>query len=202
MRADSVRTVRLLLLARHGQSLFNVAGLVNGDPELDRGLTETGEAAAAALGVELAAIPIDLCVTSRFLRARETARLALGSRAADVPHEVDPDLDDIRIGELEGRTLADYREWKHAHTRADRFPGGESLDEAAARYAGAFARLAARTEDTILCVCHEIPVRYAINAALGSDSLDAPAHGIGNCVPHLFDEDGLSRAVERMRLLS
>ena len=74
-------------------------------------------------------------MTSRFPRAQETARLALGSRAGAVPHEVDPDLDDIRIGELEGRTLADYRVWKHAHTRADRFPGGESLDEAAARYA-------------------------------------------------------------------
>ena len=199
MRADSVRTVRLLLLARHGQSLFNVAGLVNGDPELDRGLTETGEAAAAALGVELAAIPIDLCVTSRFLRARETARLALGSRAADVPHEVDPDLDDIRIGELEGRTLADYREWKHAHTRADRFPGGESLDEAAARYAGAFARLAARTEDTILCVCHEIPVRYAINAAGGSPDPDRPFHDVPNAAPVLFDAETLRRAAASLR---
>lgn len=199
MRADSVRTVRLLLLARHGQSLFNVAGLVNGDPELDRGLTETGEAAAAALGVELAAIPIDLCVTSRFLRARETARLALGSRAADVPHEVDPDLDDIRIGELEGRTLADYREWKHAHTRADRFPGGESLDEAAARYAGAFARLAARTEDTILCVCHEIPVRYAINAAGGSPDPDRPFHDVPNATPFLFDAAALRRAADNLR---
>ena len=199
MRADSVRTVRLLLLARHGQSLFNVAGLVNGDPELDRGLTETGEAAAAALGVELAAIPIDLCVTSRFLRARETARLALGSRAAEVPHEIDPDLDDIRIGELEGRTLADYREWKHAHTRADRFPGGESLDEAAARYAGAFARLAARTEDTILCVCHEIPVRYAINAAGGSPDPDRPFHDVPNAAPFLFDAETLRRAAASLR---
>ena len=50
-------------------------------------------------------------------------------------------------------------------------------------------------ERRILVVCHEIPVRYAINAAAGSDTLDAPAHGIGNCIPHLFDEDGLARAV-------
>jgi broad specificity phosphatase PhoE len=191
--------VRLLLLARHGQSLFNVSGIVNGDPGLDRGLSEAGRAAAATLGVELAAIQIDVCVTSQFPRAQETARLALGNRAAEVPHEVDPDLDDIRIGELEGRTLADYRLWKRAHTRADRFPGGESLDEAATRYAAAFARLAARTEDTVLCICHEIPVRYAINAAGGSPDPDRPFHDVPNATPFLFDVEGLRRTAASLR---
>jgi broad specificity phosphatase PhoE len=199
MRPGSVQPVRLLLLARHGQSLFNVSGVVNGDPGLDRGLSEAGRAAATTLGVELAAVPIDLCVTSRFPRAQETARLALGSRASDVPHEIDSDLDDIRIGELEGRTLADYRLWKHAHTRTDRFPGGESLEEAAARYAGAFSRLAARPEDTILCVCHEIPVRYAINAANGSPDPDQPFHDVPNATPFLFDGAGLERAAAALR---
>jgi hypothetical protein len=42
----------------------------------------------------------------------------------------------------------------------------------------------------------------ALNAATGSDDLDRPAHDIGDCIPHLFDEDGLSRAVERIRLLA
>lgn len=191
--------MRLLLLARHGQSLFNVSGVVNGDPARDQGLSDDGRAAAATLGVELAAVPIDLCVTSRFPRAQETARLALAGRAGSVEHEVDPDLDDIRVGELEGRTLADYRLWKHAHTRADRFPGGESLDDAATRYAAAFARLAARTEDTILCVCHEIPVRYAINAAAGSPDLDQPFHDVPNATPFLFDAASLRRAAENLR---
>ena len=191
--------MRLLLLARHGQSLFNVSGVVNGDPALDRGLSDAGRGAAATLGVELAALPIDLCVTSQFPRAQETARLALGSRAAEVTHEIDPDLDDIRIGELEGKTIADYRVWKRAHTRADHFPGGESLDEAAMRYAAAFARLAARTEDTILCICHEIPVRYAINAAGGSPDPDRPFHDVPNATPFLFDAAALRRAADQLR---
>ncbi len=117
----------------------------------------------------------------------------------DIPHVVDADLDDIRIGELEGRTLDDYRAWKHAHTRADSFPGGESLDEAAARYAAAFARLAARSEETALCVCHEIPVRYAVNAAAGSPDLDAPFHDVPNATPYLFDVDALRRASKNLR---
>jgi broad specificity phosphatase PhoE len=191
--------VRLLLLARHGQSLFNVSGVVNGDPALDRGLSDPGRAAARSLGVQIAGIAIDLCVTSRFPRAQETARLALGDERAFVPTLVDEGLDDVRIGELEGDTLAEYHEWKRAHRRSDRFPGGESLEEAAARYADAFERLAGRREETILCVCHEIPVRYAVNGAAGSPDPDSPLHDVANATPYLFDERSLLRAVESLR---
>jgi hypothetical protein len=45
-------------------------------------------------------------------------------------------------------------------------------------------------------------VRYAVNAAAGSDELDGPAHEIRNCVPHLFDEDGLRRAASRIHELA
>ena len=192
--------MRLLLLARHGQSQLNVRGIVNGDPANDPGLSEDGTAEAYGLGQQIAAHTIDVCVTSRFPRAQETARIALGDR--NVPYVVDGDLDDVRIGELEGRELADYRAWKRDHTRADRFPGGESLDEAAERYAAALERLLARPEDTIFCVCHEIPVRYAVNASGGSGQLDGPLHDVRNADPYVFDQAGLRRAVDGIRLLS
>jgi broad specificity phosphatase PhoE len=191
--------MRLLLLARHGQSLFNVARVVNGDPSRDRGLSDQGLDEGRRLGDQLAALAIDACVTSTFPRARTTAELALGERAHTTPTSQDPDLDDIRVGDLEGKTLDDYRAWKHAHTRTDPFPNGESLDDAARRYADAFARILARPEDTILCVCHEIPVRYAVNAAYGSADHDAPVHDIANATPYLFDPDGLRRVVENLR---
>jgi 2,3-bisphosphoglycerate-dependent phosphoglycerate mutase len=194
--------MRLLLLARHGQSQLNVRDLVNGDPGLDLGLSPLGLEQAIGLGRQLAAVSIDLCVTSRFPRARETARLALADRADGVQHLVEPDLDDIRIGELEGKTLADYRAWKHAHKPSDPFPGGESLLDAARRYATAFDRLVDRAEATVLCVCHEIPVRYAVNAASGSHELDGPVHDIANAAPYVFDEHGLRRAAARLRALA
>jgi probable phosphoglycerate mutase len=190
--------MRFLLLVRHGQSLFNVDGVVNGDPGRDRGLSPLGVDEARRLGQQLAGVAIDVCVVSEFPRAQETARLALDGRDA-VPREVDPDLNDIRIGELEGRTLDDYRTWKHAHSRAEAFPGGESLEDCARRYAAAFERLLHRSEDTVLCVCHEIPVRYAINAAAGSSDLDGPLHDVANATPYLFDAAGLERAVTRLR---
>jgi len=192
--------MRLFVLVRHGQSELNVSRRVNGDPSVPVGLTEQGEAEAVALRLQLAGIALDLCVHTRFGRSRATARIALEGR--DIAFAVEPLLDDIDVGELEGRTIDDYRAWKMEHTRRDAFPGGESLDDSARRYADAYERLLARPERRILVVCHEIPVRYAINAAAGSNELDGPAHEIGNCIPHLFDESGLARAVERIRALA
>ena len=194
--------MRLLLLARHGQSLFNVDGVVNGDPARDRGLAPLGIEEALALATQIAAVAIDGCAVSTFPRAHETARLALAARADTVPTTIDPDLDDIQVGDLEGRTLADYRAWKHGRSRDEPFPGGESLNASARRYANAYERLLARPEDTVLCICHEVPVRYAVNAASGSNDLDGPLHDVANATPYLFDADGLRRAVDRMRELA
>jgi 2,3-bisphosphoglycerate-dependent phosphoglycerate mutase len=192
--------MRLFLFARHGQSLFNVDQIVNGDPDLDRGLSEPGIEEAERLAGQLAALPLDLVAVSPFPRALQTANIALAGR--EVPHLVDDDLGDVRIGELEGRTLETYRAAPAHSNRKERFPGGESLDEAALRFAGAFERLLARDEPATLVVCHEFPVRYLVNAAGGSDELDGPLHYVANAAPYLFGEVTLRRAVERIRELA
>jgi broad specificity phosphatase PhoE len=190
----------LFVLARHGESTLNHERRVNGDPSVPVALTERGRDEARLLGEQLAHVPVELCAHSRFGRTRETAQIALGGRA--VPFVVEPLLDDIDVGELEGRTLEDYRVWKRAHERSDAFPGGESLDDAARRYARAFRRLLARPERSVLVLCHEIPVRYAINAADGSDDLDGPAHQLANATPYLFDETALERAAGQIERLT
>ncbi len=190
----------LFILTRHGESTLNVERRVNGDPAVKVALSERGEEEARLLGEELAQAPIDLCVHTRFKRTLQTARLALSGR--DIPFEVEPDLDDIDVGELEGQTIEEYRAWKREHERSDAFPGGESLDAAARRYAGAFRRLATRSERVTLVVAHEIAVRYAVNAAAGSDELDAPTHDIRNAAPYLFDEQALERAAARIEQLT
>ncbi len=82
------------------------------------------------------------------------------------------------------------------------FPGGESLDEAALRYASAFGRLLERDEPSTLVVCHEIPVRYLANAAAGSAELNGPLKFVANAAPYLFDEAAVRRAVGRIRELA
>jgi len=179
--------------------VLNIERRVNGDPNVDVPLTLQGEQEARTLGHQLANVPLEVCIHSQFPRTRRTAELALAGR--DVPFVEEPLLGDVAIGDLEGRTVDDYRAWKAAHTRADRFPDGESLDEAAARYARAFRRLLERPERVMLVVCHEIPVRYALNAAAGSDDLDGPEHAVVNAAPYLFDKNALASAaagIERL----
>jgi broad specificity phosphatase PhoE len=191
--------LRLFILTRHGESTLNVERRVNGDPARPGPLTEAGREGAKRLGVQLAGIPIDLCVHTRFERTRETAALALAGRR--IPTETEPLLDDIDVGELDGEPVEAYRAWKEAHTRREPFPGGESLDDAARRYARAYRRLLARDEPVTLLVVHEIPLRYAVNAAAGSDDLDGPTHLVANAVPYLLDDRSLERAAARIESL-
>jgi broad specificity phosphatase PhoE len=192
--------MRLFVISRHGESKLNEENRVNGDPAVPVALTDKGRDEGRLLGQQLAHLPLDLCLHSRFGRTLETAQIALAGRS--VSFVTEPLLDDIDVGELEGRTLDDYRAWKRAHTRADPFPGGESLDDAARRYARAFRIVLARPEQTILVLTHEIPLRYAINAADGSDDLDGPAHQLANATPYLFDEAALERAATQIERLT
>jgi broad specificity phosphatase PhoE len=184
--------VRLFVVARHAESTLNHERRVNGDPSRPVGLTEQGREEARQLGVQLANVPVDVCVHTRFPRTRETAEIALSGREA--PLLTEPLLDDIDVGDFDGAPVEEYREWKHAHPRSVPFPGGESLDDAASRYAQGWARLLALPQRVVVVVCHEIPLRYALNAAGGSDSLDGPVHELRNATPYLFDETSLARS--------
>ena len=192
--------MRLFVIARHGESTLNYEQRVNGDPAVPVKLTERGRNEARLLGQQVAHIPLGVCIHSRFGRTHETAAIALDKR--DVPFLTEPLFDDIDIGALEGKTLDDYRAWKRKHTRADPFPEGESLDDAARRYARAFRTLLERHEERLLIVTHEIPLRYAINAADGSDDLDGPTHQLANATPYLFDEAAVERAVLQIERLT
>ena len=192
--------MRLFVLSRHAESVLNIEDRVNGDPTVRAPLTDRGRGEAALLGLQIRGLPVDACLHTRFSRTLETAQIALTGR--DVPLFEEELLDDIRVGELEGWTVGEYRAWKREHTRADRFPGGESLDEAARRYADGYRRLLEQPHECVLVVCHEIPIRYALNAVGDSDDLDAPVHEIPNAAPFLFGEEALNKAAERIAQLA
>jgi probable phosphoglycerate mutase len=184
-----------VILARHGESERSVGGLTNGDPSVRVGLTGVGREEARHLGRELAGDRIDLCVTSEFERARETADLALEGR--DVARLVLPDLNDIRFGEFEGRPLTDYRAWAHSHGPLDVCPGGESRAETVGRYVRAYRTILARPEDTILVVAHGLPVRYVLDAAAGRNPV-AKIEQIPYAEPFRLSAQELETAVGRL----
>ncbi len=163
-----------VVLARHGESELSLVGRTNGDPSLAVGLTEAGREQARQLGRDLAGEAIDLCVTSEFLRAQETADLALNGR--QVPRLVLAELNDIRFGEFEGRLLTEYRAWAHAHGPEDVCPGGgESRAETVTRYVRGYRVVLAQPEENVLVVVHGLPVRYVLDAVAGRDPAAAVA---------------------------
>ena len=185
-----------VILARHGESELSVVGTVNGDPAVACALTPIGREQSRRLGELLADNELDLCVTSEFQRARETADLALAGR--DVPRLVLAELNDVRFGRFEGGTLAAYREWAAANEPTVEAPGGgESRSGTVARYVRAYRTILARPERTILVVAHGLPIRYVLNALVRTDP--APlVEQVAYAEPYRLPGEELERAVEAL----
>ena len=129
-----------LILIRHGQSASNVAfpeadaqgllesGLSGRDTDVE--LTDLGIAQAEAVGRWLAALPEDLrpqvVITSPYLRARETWRVAAEASGLDFPPPATDDrLVDRLMGDLEMLTRAAV---------TDRFPDEAGRRQEAGEY--------------------------------------------------------------------
>jgi broad specificity phosphatase PhoE len=184
------------IFVRHGESEYSAQKLVNGDPAVAVGLTEEGREQARLLGERLASEPIDLCVVTEFARTHETADLALAGR--EVPRIVLRDLNDPFYGEFEGKALADYRKWAGTHGPLDVPPGeGETRAVIAARYARGFRFLLDRPEETILVVCHSLPIAFALAGADGRrPSAKMPLITLAE--PHILYEASLREAAEHI----
>jgi probable phosphoglycerate mutase len=128
-----------LILVRHGQSLANVAfpaadaeGLLETEVsgrDAEVPLTALGEQEAAAVGAWLATLPVgerpQVVITSPYLRARETWRIAAVASGLDLPTPVTDDrLVDRLMGDLELMTRAAIAQ-QFPDERARRAEAGE-----------------------------------------------------------------------------
>lgn len=171
-----------LLLIRHGQSLANVAfpaadaedlleAEVSGrDAEVP--LTERGRQQAAAVGEWLRTLAPDrrpqVVITSPYLRARETWRIAAESSGLDLPEPATDDrLVDRLMGDLELLTRAAVRQRfpDEAGRRAEigeydyAPPGGESFADIAVRLKAFLDDLnAAHAGERVVVVAHDAVV--------------------------------------------
>jgi broad specificity phosphatase PhoE len=185
-----------LVIVRHGRTNYNERRRVNGDPSVDVRLTAAGMAQVARLRPRVAAMPIDLGVRTRFPRTLATLDILLAGR--DVPRAVCPDLDDVRLGELEGADVDVYRAFRDAGGQGARPEGGESRLDVLARYVRGFRRLLAVRARMPLVVTHDIPIRFVLNALEDADPLEGPVTAIENGVLYDLSATDLTRAVDRM----
>ena len=178
-----------LVLIRHGQSVANVAfpradaqdllesGLTGRDTDVE--LTEVGAEQAAAVGRWLAALPAgalpEVVITSPYLRARETWRIAAAASGLSLPAPgTDDRLVDRLVGEFEMLTHAAIRQrfpeeparFEQAGEYAYRPPGGETFGDIAVRLTSFLDDLnREHAGERVLVVAHDsvvLMMRYVI----------------------------------------
>ena len=135
---------RQLWLARHGETEWSASGRHTGLTDLP--LTDAGRRQAEQLGRRLGGRSYRLVLTSPLGRAADTARIA-GFGAVALP---DPDLREWDYGDFEGRRTDEIRE-EHPGWTIWRgpWPGGESIDDVAARADRFIARVRAVDGDVL-----------------------------------------------------
>jgi broad specificity phosphatase PhoE len=169
----SATTSRVLFLARHGETAWNLEQRWQGQTDVD--LNDAGRAQARVLAARLAEHGIRCVVASDLSRARETAEIvAQGLGIDDVL--LDPGLRERGYGIFEGLTRTECEaqhpeEWAryvadHRHTPARAEPDRE----VAARMQQAMSRagaLALAYAGAVLVVSHGGSIRALIAAATG-----------------------------------
>jgi len=180
-----------LLLLRHGESEWNVAGRVQGQAPgvrlTDRGRHQAREAAAALRGRGAT-----LLMTSDLLRARETAQLI--GRELGLPVTSARELREQALGELEGRARSELREEPTppgVHINEVRWGGGESVADVYVRLTGFCERLLRQADgQTVAVVTHEgtIQVLRAVLTGRGHRDIYWEPVEHGRVYPATLDE--------------
>lgn len=129
----------LLVMVRHGQSLWNLENRFTGWTDVP--LTEKGKEEARTCGELLHCVRFDIAFTSKLSRAQQTLQLLLAAAGqSDVPVIEDEALNGRHYGELQGLNKAEtaakfgaetVQRWRRGFE--DRPPGGESLKDTAVR---------------------------------------------------------------------
>jgi broad specificity phosphatase PhoE len=115
-------------LFRHGETEWSLSGQHTGRTDLP--LTAAGRRRSQAIGRRLKGRPFALVLSSPLRRALETCRLAGYGDVA----ELNPDLMEWDYGDYEGRRRVDIQKERPGWSLwQDGVPGGETIDQVAAR---------------------------------------------------------------------
>ena len=150
-----------LYLIRHGETEWSRARRHTGRTDLP--LSPAGEAEARALGQHLRGLEVNRVLSSPMTRATATAALAgFGDRV-----ELNDTLLEVDYGECEGRTTAEIRASRPGWDLfRDGCPGGETVEDAAARARGLLEDLA-DSDGRVLLFSHGHQLRILTTVFLG-----------------------------------
>jgi broad specificity phosphatase PhoE len=159
-----------IILARHGETEWNVGEIFRGRADIE--LNETGIKQAELLAEYLSDFKIDAIYSSPLKRASKTAEIIASHHKLKV--EIAPELIDFNYGEWQGlshRQVKDkYGElcagWLD-HPEKVKIPSGESLNHARQRAMRLVNRVTASYKGTAVMVSHRVVHKVIICALLG-----------------------------------
>jgi broad specificity phosphatase PhoE len=183
----------ILYCVRHGESISNAEGRVQGQSDVE--LSDLGRRQGEAIARALAGRPIAVVYSSPLRRALETARI-LGRRIG-VEVRVDPRLREIHAGIFQDKRRSEInRLYPEAIARWISedpdyvIPGGESRNQLRQRGLAAFASIFASHDQQAVVVAHGRLLVTTIKALLDIPP-KAPPHSLQNgSITALSSEDG------------
>ena len=161
-----------IILTRHGQTLWNIEGRVQGS--LDSPLTEKGILQARSLAVRLRDEGIKHIYASDSLRAIGTAEEIRCELGLEIIH-TNPALREFAFGEWEGCIWQDIREanpevfkiWD-TEPHLVSAPGGENMGLVMERaWNGIQEIINSHSEETVCIVTHGLTLKMLVTKALG-----------------------------------
>lgn len=157
-----------LILVRHGQTIANAGGLLQG--HIDNPLNELGKAQAE----RVAQVVGHLVQAGAHVISSPLVRAQMTASAFAQEVEVDQAWIELNYGDYDAKPLADVPSsvWKRWRADLDFAPpNGESLRALGIRVRESCERLAEVPQDTVIVVSHVSPIKAAVTWALGvSDS--------------------------------
>jgi len=162
-----------IILARHGQTEWNVEEVFRG--RIDIELNQTGLKQAELLAEYLSGQKIEAVYSSPLKRALKTAEAV--ARRHKLKVEVSPGLIDCDFGQWQGLSLREvkdkysqlYEQWVES-PQLVKIPGGESLDGVRERALKVVNGVIAKHTGAVVLVSHRVVNKVLICALLGLDN--------------------------------
>jgi glucosyl-3-phosphoglycerate phosphatase len=158
-----------LYCVRHGETVYNLAGRIQG--QLDSELSPLGRSQCEAVAEVLGGMPCDAVISSPLTRARESAQ-----RIADILKlevRIEPRLMEINAGIFQGHCWHEIDEQfpsEAARWRSQdpdfRIPGGESRRDVMVRSRAAFSAIREASYRCAIVVAHGGSISAALKALL------------------------------------
>jgi broad specificity phosphatase PhoE len=150
-------STKKIYIIRHGQTDFNLKGIVQGSG-FDSSLNETGRAQARAFFDMYKEVAFDKVYTSLLKRTAESVKDFI---ALSIPHQKLAGLNEISWGTKEGQSITPeedayyhwmLKQWQAGHT-SERIEGGESPEDVALRQREAIKIFMANEEEKTILIC-------------------------------------------------